>query len=305
MQSTQYLLRMPTDMSDIYPAEGLVAIGQLARRSGVQASTLRTWEARYGLPAPTRTVGGQRRYALEQLDRVVEMRRLIEIGYATSEAARIVGARSRPSTDPNQLERIENLLINGDVRALRELDRLAEAKPCEEVVLQVVVPVLHTVERRWASGALTVAEEHAASALVMSWIGGQSRLLPPSLDSALVMTACPAGERHDLGLALLGLLVRRQGVRLVHLGPDIPTEDLVSVVARKSPSVVCLGVTTAVGADGLRTAIEALGERGHGAIAIGGPAAHEVERPESVTLLPPELDRAAAMLLTLARSHSD
>ena len=291
-------------MTNNHPREGFLRIGQLARRSGVQASTLRTWEARYGLPAPTRTEGQQRRYAPEQLDRVLEMRRLIKVGYATSEAARIVRARGRPSPDSDLLAGMENLLINGDVEALRELDRLAEAKPCEEVVLQVVVPVLHSVGRRWATGALSVAEEHAASALVMSWIGGQSRLLPPALDSALVMTACPAGERHDLGLALLGLLVRRQGVRVVHLGPDIPTHDLVSVVTRKRPSALCLGVTTAVGLAGLRTAIEALVQEGHGPIAIGGPAAHEVGWPAPVTMLPPELDGAAAMLLALARSQS-
>ncbi len=40
----------------------LMPIGQLARRTGVPVTVLRTWEERYGLPRPKRTPSGQRRY---------------------------------------------------------------------------------------------------------------------------------------------------------------------------------------------------------------------------------------------------
>jgi DICT domain-containing protein len=45
------------------PAEGLT-IGELARRTGVPAATLRSWETRYGFPRPHRVAAGHRRYAL-------------------------------------------------------------------------------------------------------------------------------------------------------------------------------------------------------------------------------------------------
>jgi DICT domain-containing protein len=44
------------------PQDGL-SIGELARRTGVPAATLRSWEDRYGFPCPQRLGGGHRRYA--------------------------------------------------------------------------------------------------------------------------------------------------------------------------------------------------------------------------------------------------
>lgn len=40
----------------------LLSIGEMAARTGVSTSTLRAWEERLGVPHPTRTGGGQRRY---------------------------------------------------------------------------------------------------------------------------------------------------------------------------------------------------------------------------------------------------
>lgn len=43
-----------------------VSIGEAARITGVSISTLRRWESQ-GLIAPSRTLGGQRRYSLKGL----------------------------------------------------------------------------------------------------------------------------------------------------------------------------------------------------------------------------------------------
>ncbi|RYB94725.1 MerR family transcriptional regulator [Nocardioides oleivorans] len=57
------------------PAPALLSIGELAALSGVGATTLRSWEQRFGFPTPVRTSGGQRRYHAADLDRV---RRVVE-----------------------------------------------------------------------------------------------------------------------------------------------------------------------------------------------------------------------------------
>lgn len=43
------------------PQDGL-SIGELAKRTGVPAPTLRSWEDRCGFPRPRRLAGGHRRY---------------------------------------------------------------------------------------------------------------------------------------------------------------------------------------------------------------------------------------------------
>lgn len=54
----------------------LLSIGELAGRTGVPVSTLRSWEQRLGFPASERSAGGQRRYRAE--DAVLVQRVLAE-----------------------------------------------------------------------------------------------------------------------------------------------------------------------------------------------------------------------------------
>jgi len=61
-------------------AAPLLPIGELARRSGVPAATLRSWESRHGFPLPIRLEGGHRRYDDHHVDQVVEVARLRRSG---------------------------------------------------------------------------------------------------------------------------------------------------------------------------------------------------------------------------------
>ena len=59
-------------------------IGELAGRSGLNASAIRYYERRGLLPAPHRA-GGQRRYSADALDRVLLIRFASEMGFTLSE----------------------------------------------------------------------------------------------------------------------------------------------------------------------------------------------------------------------------
>jgi DICT domain-containing protein len=57
-----------------------LSVGELAARTGVQAATLRTWEARYGFPRPRRRPGGRRRYRDRDVALVEQVLRLRAAG---------------------------------------------------------------------------------------------------------------------------------------------------------------------------------------------------------------------------------
>ena len=63
-----------------------MAIGSLARRTGVPVDTLRAWERRYGVLRPTRTDGGQRRYGNEDVERVLWLAARVAEGQRISDA---------------------------------------------------------------------------------------------------------------------------------------------------------------------------------------------------------------------------
>ncbi|MEU6412774.1 MerR family transcriptional regulator [Microbispora sp. NPDC046933] len=71
-------------------------IGAVSRRLGVPASTLRTWNLRYGIGPSRRSPGGHRRYDDADLRRLEEMNRLIRAGMPPADAAR-QALRPRPA----------------------------------------------------------------------------------------------------------------------------------------------------------------------------------------------------------------
>ncbi|WP_051761069.1 MerR family transcriptional regulator [Microbispora rosea] len=72
-------------------------IGAVSRRLGVPASTLRTWNLRYGIGPSRRSPGGHRRYDDADLRRLEEMNRLIRTGMPPADAAR-QALRPRPAS---------------------------------------------------------------------------------------------------------------------------------------------------------------------------------------------------------------
>ncbi|MGG5820689.1 MerR family transcriptional regulator [Falsiroseomonas sp. HW251] len=58
-----------------------LSIGDLARATGVKATTIRFYEAEGLLPAPLRTEGGHRLYARKHLDRLGFIRHARELGF--------------------------------------------------------------------------------------------------------------------------------------------------------------------------------------------------------------------------------
>jgi MerR family transcriptional regulator, light-induced transcriptional regulator len=63
-----------------------VSATRFAGLTGVSRERLRTWERRYGFPAPRRAGSGPRRYAVEDVQRVVAVRRAAEAGVPIPDA---------------------------------------------------------------------------------------------------------------------------------------------------------------------------------------------------------------------------
>jgi MerR family transcriptional regulator, light-induced transcriptional regulator len=57
-----------------------LTIGELAQEAGMEPATLRTWEARYGFPSPTRSGGGRRSYGPQDLRLLLHVIQLRQTG---------------------------------------------------------------------------------------------------------------------------------------------------------------------------------------------------------------------------------
>ena len=224
----------------------------MARRVGVSPELLRAWERRYGLLEPVRTESGYRLYTEEDERRVREMVRLVDSGVSPQQAALSVRssaaepAARQPGLSPEAEKAALTDALSRFVEAAAHaaLDRVFAAYSLETVLGRVILPVLEDLGDRWADGRATVAEEHFATNLVRGRLLGLARGWDAGTGMRAVL-ACPAGERHDLGLIAFGLALRSQGWRITFLGADTPAESLADAVRLLHPAVVVLSAATA------------------------------------------------------------
>jgi MerR family transcriptional regulator, light-induced transcriptional regulator len=226
------------------PALG-VRVGELARRVGVAPETLRAWERRYGVLRPARTPGGYRVYGSDDELRALRMRELIESGWAAGEAAQslTVGEPTAPHTPPvgDAATDLLTALLGFDcATAQGAFDRVFAVRSMDAAIREVVLPALNEIGERWARGEITVAQEHFATEMITGRLRGLGREWDHGLGPRTLL-ACPAGERHDIGLLCCALALHRRGWRVTYLGPDTPCDALKSAVAATDPALVVIG----------------------------------------------------------------
>jgi DNA-binding transcriptional MerR regulator len=228
---------------------GYLRIGQLARRTGVSPELLRAWEQRYGLLQPTRTAGGFRLYRAADEARVQRMQSLVSGGLAAAQAARLVlsgGEPTRP-TVPASATTLEG--ATGDLTASLDrldeqaantaLDQLLATYTVETVLQEVIIPYLHRLGERWATGEVSVAQEHFASNLLRGRLLGLAQGWGQGRGPGAIL-ACVPGEQHELGLLVFGVALHRRGWRITYLGTDSPIGPVADISRSVVPAVVVL-----------------------------------------------------------------
>lgn len=121
-----------------------LTVAGAAARLGVAASTLRTWERRYGLGPSARTAGRHRRYDADDVARLATMRRLTRQGVAPADAADLARGQevdeavpAAPAGEPAETEALDPLTlaaaaVDADEVRLRRL--MLRAVPGRDVV---------------------------------------------------------------------------------------------------------------------------------------------------------------------------
>jgi DNA-binding transcriptional MerR regulator len=240
---------------------GYLRIGELARRTGASPELLRAWERRYGLLRPARSQGGFRLYTTADEARIRRMRDYLSRGVAAAEAARLAldaeaAARDAgtpqadvpppPATPPASLplqaaarELAGALDQFQEERAHAVLDRLLAAYRIETILRDLLIPYLHDLGERWASGEVSVAQEHFAANLLRGRLLGLARGWGQGHGPTAVL-ACLPGEQHDLGLLAFGITLHRRGWRIVYLGPDTPIATIHQAIGELAPELVVL-----------------------------------------------------------------
>ena len=281
---TKIVKQLDEDTANFYRLTMQYTVRAAALATGVTGDRLRTWERRYGIPAPARADTGRRLYEEADLDVIRRMTALVDSGLSAASAAAAVlaetaqAAPSRstvtPTLDPRALALVDSVEAFDESSLFEILDTAERAMGIEAAVEEVALPALVEAGRRWERSDITVAGEHLLAEVIRAWFVALSRALPAAPTAApRVLVACPEDERHDLGALALALLLRRAGLRVAYLGADVPTSALVDATRSASFAALCLSVTGVASLPVARLTLRALLAAGRGMrLYVGGPA---------------------------------
>lgn len=223
-------------------------IGALSSLTGVSPDTLRAWERRYAVFAPSRTSGRFRLYGDEDVARVREMARLIDSGVAASEAAQRVldqGARSEAEAAHVPLfvhatQELHDAFRSFDAAAIESaIDHVLSTADLDSAIRDVFIPALVEIGNEWATGHVSVAQEHFSVGVLRGRLLGLARGWDMGFGPRALL-ACPPHEEHDVSLVMFGLALHRRGWRITFLGANTPIEDLLDTQRRLEPRLTVL-----------------------------------------------------------------
>jgi MerR family transcriptional regulator, light-induced transcriptional regulator len=203
---------------------------------GVSPNTLRSWERRFGFPAPRRSAGGHRQFDLAEID---ALRQALEETHNVSSAVSI--ARER-GTGPSSPVRLRSLLSRFDEGAAdRLLEESLAVRSVERTVEEILLPALGAL----GEGGDRMSPEYGFGwRWATGWLAAQMRTAPPAHreDGVLLIDATRPQDMDALHAQSLELLVRRAGLRTLSLPVDLdPLRIGRALVALKPSAVVLVG----------------------------------------------------------------
>jgi methanogenic corrinoid protein MtbC1 len=286
----------------------MYTIRQASLRSGVSVPTIRAWERRYGVVQPERTAAGYRLYDERAIATLVSMRRLVADGWTPSAAAVALLDGSAPAVSGSAPEvdasgaTLTDRFVDAAARydgptVEATLDEMMARGSYEATIDSVLLPAAAALGDGWERGQLDAAAEHAASAAIMRRLSAAFEAAGTAGGGRKVVVGLPPGARHELGALAFAVALRRRGVAVIYLGPDVPIRSWVHAVRGAGAAGAVIGVVreadaaaAAQVAEAIRAAIPSV------TLAIGGRAATAVSSSVPRVTLPEPVVEAAEVL---------
>jgi len=236
------------------------SISRVERETSISKDILRMWERRYGFPAPVRMPNGVRTYCANDIERLIRIKKLVDLGHRPGKlidlteaqldailAMPVASVKLNPPTN-NEANVLLQLLTNGELRQLEQRLKVWLLRYGLEAFVTSLMPdLLKLIGDRWQTGEMQVYQEHWLSELLQTLLRHSLAKLPePTQPHPKVLLTTLPQELHGLGLLMIEVLLTLENTYCINLGVNTPVESIIKAVAEYNIDVVCLSLSEAV-----------------------------------------------------------
>ncbi len=247
-----------SDAGDRNPVYNIKAVARLV---GLLPVTLRAWERRYGLLSPQRGNQGYRLYSEHDVHTLRWLKNQVDAGLSIGRASVLLQDLRSKGQDPVTaavepipdqpavtLDALQQQLITAlyqynENSALEALRRTFALYPLEQVLAEVIQPVMVAIGEKWHAGEISVTMEHFATQFIMQQLMSMLAAAGAPARPGCIVAACAPGETHQIGLVMLVVMLRWRGWDVKYLGPDISLDHLVEALEPLHPRLLMFTAT--------------------------------------------------------------
>ncbi|MFJ6509372.1 B12-binding domain-containing protein [Streptomyces sp. NPDC091879] len=175
----------------------------------------------------------------------------------------------------DRIDQLWQAVAAGDEHAATTVvfETLGDGATAERVLLDLIASVQRKVGEEWATNRMTVAQEHAATAINDRAVAALSHHYAAHTARARgrVTVACVDGEWHGLPARILAEVLKLRGWSVDYLGAQVPPAHLITHVHQTGPDLVALSSSIATRLPTAHAAITAV-QATNTPVLVGGAA---------------------------------
>ncbi|KWW11371.1 MerR family transcriptional regulator [Peribacillus simplex] len=221
--------------------EGKYNIKAVSKLLNIQPGTLRAWERRYKFIEPVRNESGHRLYTEKHLQTLKWLINKTNQGFTISQAVSLLentGSEDSGSTESRKDEQtikladdlIEALLNFNETKAQMLISQAFSMYTIEHTIVDVLGSILVRIGDKWENGEITSAHEHFASNILKARISSVMHTIPTNGFLPKALAVCAPGEKHEFGLLIFTIFLKRKGYETIYLGESVADKDLFKVL---------------------------------------------------------------------------
>ena len=234
--------------------------------TGINEHTLRAWETRYQAVTPDRSDTGRRIYSQSHIDRIRTLMALCDKGHPIGSIARLsikelghlaaqnvvkqVNFMQRLEPDLASLDMLIELTKSFNLPHLHAvLNQILHQQGGIDFILRTVNPFVQALGHLTAGETISIAQEHAVSAIIKAVLFellfslkySEKKTARRAAAQSNIIFATMEGDYHELGLLCAATSAKIRGHNCIYIGPNTPPEALAVAANSLGSNYVVLG----------------------------------------------------------------